>query len=134
MENIARTNGTSPAAILSMIGGALMLAGGIIMLSIWSWIGAPGWGPMMGGYGGMMTAMRGAGYFGWMAGTVSALSLATGAVVIVGGYFIYRKPESSTAWGAGILVASIIGLFGMGGFIVGPVFGIVGGIMALAKR
>ncbi len=109
-----------------------MLAGGIIVLSmwgIWSSAGRPGWGSMMGGYG-----MMQGGYLGWMVGTMSALSLATGAIVIAGGYSIYRKPESSTAGGTGILVASVIGLFGMGGCFVGPILGIIGGIMALAKK
>ena len=78
--------------------------------------------------------MMGGGFFGWVVGTMAAVSLATGAVAIAGGYAIYHSPESSTAWGVGILVASIIGLFGMGGFVIGPILGIIGGIMALAKK
>lgn len=131
MESVSKTN-VPASAILSVVGGALMLAGGAFALSmwgVWSPAGMPGWGPMMGGYG-----MMQGGFFGPLVGTMSALSLATGAIVIAGGYFIYRKPESSTAWGTGILVASIVGLFGMGGFFVGPILGIVGGIMALAKK
>lgn len=132
MESVSKTGSMAPSSILALIGGALMLAGGALalsMLGVWSQAGMPGWGSMMGGYG-----MMQGGYFGWAAGTMSVLSLATGAVVLVGGYYIYRKPESSTAWGTGILIASIIGLFGMGGFIIGPILGIIGGIMALAKK
>jgi hypothetical protein len=129
MESVSKAT-MPPSAILAIAGGALMLAGGVLALSMWSvWnqAGMPGWGPMMGGYGMMQ------GYFGWAIGTMSAVSLAAGAVVVVGGYSIYRKPESSAAWGTAILVASIVGLFGMGGFFVGPILGIIGGIMALAK-
>lgn len=132
MESVSKTN-VPASAILSLIGGALMLAGGIIALSMWSiWspAGMSGWGPMMGGYGGMMQG----GYFGWAVGTMSALSLATGAIVLAGAYSIYRKPESSTAWGIVILVASIVGLFGMGGFLIGSILGVIGGIIALAKK
>ncbi len=119
------------SAVLAIAGGALMLAGGVLALSMWgnwSQAGMPGWGSMMGGYGMMQ------GYFGWAIGTMSTLSLATGAVVLAGGYSVYRKPESRAAWGTAILVASIIGLFGMGGFFVGPILGIIGGIMALSKK
>lgn len=110
-----------------------MVAGGIFALSmfgVWSQGMMPGWGPMMGGGWGMM----GGGFFGWVVGAMAAVSLATGAIAIAGGYAIYRNPESSTAWGVGILVASIVGLFGMGGFVIGPILGIIGGILALAKK
>jgi hypothetical protein len=132
MESVSK-KGMSPSSILSIIGGALMVAGGAFALSmfgVWSQAGMPGWGPMMGGGVGMM----GGGFFGWVVGTMAAVSLGTGAIAIAGGYAIYRNPESSTAWGIGILVASIIGLFGMGGFVIGPILGIVGGILALSKK
>ena len=131
MESVSKTN-MPASAILSIVGGALMLAGGVIMLSlwgVWSQAGVPAWGPMMGGQG-----MMQGGFLGWAVGSMSAVSIATGAVVIVGGYFIYRKPEGSTAWGTAILIAAIIGLFGMSGFFVGPILGVIGGILALAKK
>lgn len=135
MESVSRSErGISPSSILSMIGGALMVAGGVTTLSmfgIWTPAGMPGWGGgMMGGGFGMMS-----GGFMWAAvGTMSAVSIGAGAVSIVGGYAIYKKPESAGVWGIGILVASIAGLFGMGGFVIGPILGIIGGILALTKR
>ena len=133
MEHVSQGNNSMPAsAILSIIAGALMLVGGVLALSMWGlWnqAGMPGWGSMMGG-----PSMMQRGLFGWAVGTMSALSLAIGAIVIAGGYFVYRKPESRSAWGTGILVASIIGLFGMSGFFVGPILGVVGGILVLTKK
>ena len=61
---------------------------------------------------------------------ISAIAIGIG---VIGGYLIYRKPESAGKWGVAILVASIVGLFGMGGFFIGPLLGIIGGILALTK-
>jgi len=121
----------SSATILSLIGGVLMIAGGLAgfyMYSFWSQAGAPGWGSMMGGWG-----MPVGGFLGIM-GATSIISLGAGGIVVAGSYFIYAKPESSKEWGVGILVASIVGLFGMGGFLIGPILGIIGGILALTKK
>ena len=65
---------------------------------------------------------------------ISAISIGTGAVLIIGGYLVYRNPRSAGKWGVTILVASIVGLFGMGGFFIGPILGIIGGILALTRR
>lgn len=67
-------------------------------------------------------------------GATSIISLAAGGIVVAGSYFVYAKPESAKEWGVGILVASIAGLFGMGGFLIGPILGIVGGILALTRK
>lgn len=120
-----------PAAVLSLIGGILMVAGGLAGLSMygfWSQMGAPGWGSMMGGWGMQQ------GWFAGMVGTISGISLAAGGVVVFGAYSIYARPESKSSWGVAILVASLIGLFGMGGFFIGPILGIIGGILALTKK
>ncbi len=143
MESVSKSGSMPPSSILSIIGGALMLAGGILALSmfgVWSQAGMPGWGGgMMGGSGGGWGMMMGGGgspgAFMWMAvGVVSAISIGAGIVSILGGYSIYKKPASAGAWGAAVLVAGIVGLFGMGGFFIGPILGIIGGILALVKR
>jgi hypothetical protein len=73
--------------------------------------------------------------FMWTAiAVISAIAIGTGIILIIGVYLIYRKPESAGKWGVAILVASIVGLFGMGGFFIGPILGIIGGILALTKR
>jgi hypothetical protein len=130
MESVSKSSGMEPSSILSIIGGSLMVAGGIFALSMfgfWSQAGMGGWG-MMDGWGTM------SGYFGWPVGTMAAVSMAAGALAIAGGYAIYRKPAGANVWGAGILIASIAGLFTMSGFFVGAVLGIIGGILALTKK
>ena len=130
METVPKTGttagqGMTIASVLAVIGGAIMIAGvigGGMMFSFWDG------GGMMGG--GMMsdTFMWGA-----IAG-VGAIWAGTGVVTVIGGYAIYRRPESAGTWGVAILIASIVGLVSMSGFFVGPILGIIAGILALARK
>jgi hypothetical protein len=139
MESVSRSSSTPPSAILSIIGGALMVASGILPLAMFGMWNQQG---MM--YGWDQSGMMGGGGFGMMAplqsyvwiifATMSAVSLGIGAILIIGGYSIYKNPASAGKWGVGILVGSIIGIFGMGGFFIGPILGIIGGILALTKK
>ncbi|HEU4445509.1 MAG TPA: hypothetical protein VFR94_12630 [Nitrososphaeraceae archaeon] len=122
----------APSSILSIIGGSLMVISGVVSLVT---LGIPGYygmmGPGMMGPGMMMPFQS----FMWTAiAVISAISIGIGVILIIGGYLIYRKSESAINWGVVILVLSIVGLFGMGGFFVGPILGIIGGILALTKR
>lgn len=139
MESVSKS-GTSPSAVLALIGGAFMLAGGALALSMYGlWSqgggGAGWWGaPMMGGGGGVGWMMPG--FMWWAVGAVAGVSLVLGGVVLAGGYALSKRPagEASSWIGVVILVASVIGLFTMSGFFIGPILGIIAGIMALAKR
>lgn len=127
------------SSILSIIAGSLIIIAGLMPLAM---IGIPGnhgmmsrfgTGGMMGGGFGMMIPFQP--FMWWTAMTViPVISIGTGVTLIIGGYLIYRKPESADKWGIAILVASIVSLFGMGGFFIGAILGITGGILALTKR
>lgn len=131
-----------PSSVLSIIGGSLMIIGGLLPLGMLGMSGHFGMmsemdtgemmGEMMEGESGMMMPLQS---FLWASVTIiSAISIGTGIVLIVGGYLIYRKPESATPWGIAILVASIVSLLSIGGFIIGPILGIIGGILALTRK
>jgi hypothetical protein len=122
----------APSSILSIIGGSLMIISGLVPLAMLGMSGRYGMmGPGMMGPGMIMPLQP----FMWTAiAVISAIAIGIGAILIIGGYLIYRKPESAGKWGVAILVASIVGLFGMGGFFIGPILGIIGGILALTKR
>jgi hypothetical protein len=126
----------APSSILSIIGGSLMIISGLVPLAMLGMSGRYGMmGPGMMGPGmmgpGMMMPLQ---PFMWTAiAVISAIAIGIGAILIIGGYLIYRKPESAGKWGVAILVASIVGLFGMGGFFIGPILGIIGGILALKE-
>jgi hypothetical protein len=124
------------AVILSIIGGALMLLGGSIAFVMLAYHDGnfgmmDGLGGMMGGYRDMM------GGFGFPYGIMSGLmlvSLVSGVLVIVGAVMINIHPSQSYTWGIIVLVFSIISFVGMGGFLIGAVLGVVGGVLALTWR
>ena len=113
-----------------------MVVGGLVavsMMSMWSQAGMPGFGGMMGG-GGMMSGIMSSSWMWGAVGIMSGISAGLGAILIVGGYSIHKKPESSNTWGVAILVTSIVGLITMTGFFIGPIIGIIGGILELTKK
>lgn len=143
------------AAILSIVGGFIMIIGGISIIFIFGWYQSmfggegifimnrmmhsgddDGSGDIGDGIGwwwpGMMIATSSGAMLGGLT-ALSSLSLATGAVSIAGGYKIYKHPESIRNWGFVVLTASIVGLFGFGGFGIGAIIGIVAGIIAIAS-
>lgn len=136
MERVSKSEkGMAPLSILSIIGGGLMVVSGLVvisMMAMWPQFGGmPGYGMggMMGGWGMMSSTLM------WSSvGTVSALTIGLGAILIAGGYLMQKKPESAGTLGAAILVTSIVGLIGMSGFFIGPVIGIIAGILALTKK
>lgn len=123
------------AFVLSLIAGLLILAGsGLAMGSS----GQPSYyyGGMMGGYAGMMNGYYGmmGGYgSGWFYG-LAAIGLISGVIVLAGAVMIYNNPGKASGWGTLILAFSIVSLFGMGGFFIGAVLGVVGGSLALTWK
>ena len=122
------------AFILSLIGGVLMLANGAMMFMFWgtgySWMMGR-FGGMMGGYQGMMGSLGVP--FGFMQGLM-LVGLVSGVIVIVGAVMVDARPTEHFAWGVIILVFSVISFLGMGGFIIGAILGITGGVFAISWR
>lgn len=65
---------------------------------------------------------------------VGAIGLVSGAMVLISGAMLRSSPNQRTLWGVLVVVFSCLSFFGFGGFIVGAVLGIVGGIMALTWK
>jgi hypothetical protein len=127
------------AFALALTGGILMLISGL-MPSMWFMLG--GWSiggimdDMMSGFGGMMGGYRSMmGSFGVPFGFMSGLSfvgLVSGILVVIGAIVLNARPSEHTAWEMIILIFSIISLFGMGGFLIGAILGIIGGAFAFS--
>jgi hypothetical protein len=64
-------------------------------------------------------------------GALSVFGLVCGIIVLLSAIMLRFKPSQLQTWSILILVFSILGFFGFGGFIVGSVLGIVGAIMIL---
>jgi len=122
--------------ILSLIAGIFILLGAIVM-SMFT-LGATSMTGSVSGMAGMMSGMYGGMSMGMMMGFAPALTvlgLASGVMVLLGSAMLYSRPSESQLWGAIILAFSVVSILGgMGGFLVGLVLGVVGGVLALTWK
>ena len=128
------TNDERPTAafILSLVAGVfIILGGGMMSLFGYGFMGMMGrngsWGRMMG---------RGFGMMGFAFGMMGFLGLIFGVIVIISALMLNSKPQEHTTWGTLILIFSVISIFGsaMGGFGIGLILGIIGGILAITWK
>ena len=117
--------GDKPTAAfaLSLIGGILILVLAGVFALVLGTVGV--------GFG----MMPGMGFFGALAAILGILALVFGILVIVGAVMINSGERSRVRTG-GILVLifSIVSLLAGGGFFVGFILGLVGGIVALTWK
>jgi len=79
---------------------------------------------------------------GWMMGqqfasgiiALSLVGIVFGVLVIIGAVLMYKKPLQTRQWGVMVLIASALSFVGMGGFIIGAILGVIGGVIALTKN
>ena len=64
-------------------------------------------------------------------GLMGAIGLVSGIIVLVSSVMLLTGTGQRRTWGILLLVFSVLSLFGMGGFLVGAVLGIVGGALVL---
>ena len=128
--------GITFAYIVSLVGGLIILITSIINV-LWYSSGAPNFG----GYGSYIRGIMG-GYhnfmgiyssYGFLAG-ISLLAVICGVLVVMGAIMLRVHPEESRIWAIVIIAFSVVSFVGMGGFFIGAILGIVGGLFVLATR
>lgn len=67
-------------------------------------------------------------------GVVGVFGLASGVIVLAAAVMLRTNPSQRKTWGVLILVFSILSFVGLGGFVVGAILGVVGGIMTLTWK
>ncbi len=110
------------ALVLSLIGGILILIGGIGTL----WLA--------GQVGGLTALNPLAGIMGSLVAVGGAVGVVFGIIIMALGALLWKKPNKHVAFGVVILALSIISLIDGGGFILGFILGLVGGILALVWK
>ena len=118
------------AAILALAGGMIMVLGGAIFIGVASFViphinlsnltvpQGMSRASLPGLISGVLTVMGGFG-------------LVCGAIVLVSATMLLAKVGARRTWGILILVFSVLSFVGLGGFVVGAILGIVGGVLAL---
>ena len=125
------------AFILSLIGGIFILLGGG-MMTMFGWsnfcgmTGCRSYGGMMGpGFG-----MMGNGYAWGFGGMFGIAGTICGVIIIISALMLYNNPIQHSTWGLLIVIFSVLSILGsaMGGFGVGLILGLIGGILALTWK
>ena len=127
MENIQVRNNAPLSVLISMLGGALIIVGGLGLFTMFSWRGST---LMMVGAWHMFQFI----YPYWLTAFMIGLSILAGTVVVAASYKMYKEQESKVKWGLMVIIGSIIGLFGIRGFGLGGVLGFVGGLASMSSK
>ncbi len=122
------------AFLLSLVAGIFILLGAGLMSMFGS-----GFMGMMNRYGrngfgyGMMG--QGFGMMGFAFGILGIVGLIFGAIVIISAYMLNSKPKEHTTWGTLIVIFSVLSILGSaGGFGVGLILGVIGGILGITWK
>lgn len=127
MENIQLRNNVPLSVLISMLGGALIIVGGLGLFTMFSWRGST---LMMGGAWHMYQFI----YPYWLSAFMIGLSILAGTVVVAASYKMYKEPENNVKWGLMVIIGSVVGLFGIGGFGLGGVLGLIGGLASMSRK
>ncbi len=115
--------------ILLLVGGLLISVaslGAAFMMSAFGPWTQMGW--MMGASGPGLGF--GFGFVFWMVG----VGLVSGALVLVAAAQVRAHPEASGTWGVVGIVGGCLSLLAMGGYLIGALAAITGGVLAFASR
>ena len=131
----AMTQKTTPtypttASILSLIGGVLMLMGGALFIFVSAFVlpnfvfshvhTPPGFNSAS-----IPAIAEG------VVGVMGVFGLVSGIIVLLSAVMLLSNVGNRRTWGVLILVFSILSFLGFGGFIIGAILGMVGGILTL---
>lgn len=130
-ETATVTTGEDAAYLLSLIGGILILISG---LAAFSWAGTAGFTmSMFVGYGAGFMGNLGAAGNTYLSTYVFAVGLISGLLIIYSAFMMKAKPYQRRTWGIVTMVFAFLGFTSAIGWLLGPVLGVVGGILAVSE-
>jgi len=106
------------AFVVSLLAGIFILLGAIVMMALSSVLG------------GLMIGV-GAGAAASVILLYGVVGLIFAILVLVGAVMLWMKPQSHVAAGVIILLFSLFSIISTGGFFIGLILGIIGGILAI---
>ncbi|MGA2198316.1 MAG: DUF6114 domain-containing protein [Nitrososphaerales archaeon] len=122
------------ASLLAIVGGCLMVAAGLLILGVGVFI-IPHLNPsLFNNTAGSVPVQNLPGFVGSVLQGVGLFGLVSGLIVLGSGIMLRINPNQSMVFGLLILIFSVLSFFGSGGFVIGAILGIAGGIMTLRWR
>ena len=107
------------AFVLSLIGGIFILLGAIVVMALASVIGSF---MVLGGGDPNIVYIYG------------AVGLIFAILVLVGAVMLWMKPQQHVAWGVVVLLFSLFSIITTGGFFIGLILGLIGGILVIVWK
>jgi hypothetical protein len=117
------------ASILALVGGMIIILGGAIFIGVAAYVI-----PNLNLNVTVPQGMNPASLPGLISGVLTvmgAFGLVCGAIVLASATMLLAKVGQRRIWGILILVFSVLSFIGLGGFVLGAILGITGGILAL---
>ncbi len=108
------------AFILTLIGGIIILLAGIVTATFYAIFGAAV-GSLLPGLGALLIGL-------------AVVSLLFGLIIIFGAIQMRAKPQSAKMWGILVIVLAFLSFVGGGGYVIGFLLALIGGILALVWR
>jgi len=123
------------ASVLAIIGGCFMIVAGILITTLAVFV-IPHLSTSLFTHNATrpFPVQNLPGFVGSILAGVGLVGLVSGLIVLGSGIMLRINPRQSVVFGLLILIFSVVSFFGTGGFIVGAVLGIIGGIMTLRWR
>jgi len=112
---------------ISFIAAILIILNGLALIALQSLINS------FADFIPMPVTIPGMGFVQSVFATIGAIGLVFGILVLVGAFLIYM-PGKEVIGGIIVLLFSILSIVAMGGFFIGLILGIIGGILGLIKK
>jgi hypothetical protein len=121
------------ASILALVGGVLILLTGILLIAVsiavlphlsFTNLNPPP----------QISRANLPGLVSDIVGVMGAVGLVCGVIVLVSAVALLNNSSQPRTLGVLILVFSVLSFLGLGGFVVGAILGIIGGILALTWK
>jgi len=118
------------ASILALVGGVFILLGGVLFLGVAAFV-LPHLNlsnltvPQGLNRADLQSLISG------VVGVMGGFGLVCGAIVLVSATMLLAKVGNRRTWGILILVFSVLSFLGLGGFVIGAILGIAGGVLVL---
>ncbi len=124
---------SNTASVLAIIAGSLMVAAAVIILILGTFI-VPRLSDTSFHSSQSLPTANVPGFVGSVLQGIGLFGLISGIIVLVSGAMLRTNPSQRTLWATLMLVFSVLSLFGTGGFIIGAILGIAGGVKALTWK
>ncbi len=107
--------------VLSLVGGIFWVLQAVVFFALASMMESLGAGLGFAGMGAVSTLLGG-------------ISLLFAVLILLGAAMMYARPAQAKIWGIVTLVFAVIGFFFVGGFYIGSILALVGGILGIVWK